>query len=676
MTMATLMLRVVHLGRLEATTRRAGSAAGFSWEQWRPGAWASFFGGWRRTGALTAAGVWLLAAVGALGQGSATVSLAWNPSPSPTVVGYNVYYGTASLAYTYEQSAGGATNATVSGLLPGTTYYFGVTALDAAGEESTFSNEVSYTAPGTAPSVPNPSNQGVTGNSPSNSSPSNSGLPLQPGTPGPGTGPIISSIADQVVDENSTLAPLPFTVTDAQFPPSSLSFSATSSNPVLVPAASIGFSGDGTDELVSVSPALGQVGSTSITLSVSDGTVSNSTTFVLTVTPPPGIALTSPQTGSGFVAPATITLAAEVASNGHTLSAVQFYSGATALGQASAPPYTLAWTGVSAGNYSLSASVTDELGSTVTSTPVLIAVSAPVVSSPPVVTLASPADGGVYLSPANLALSANVISNGHIINAVQYFNGSTALGTAVQPPYSLTWTDATPGSCTLSLQATYDTSFSVDSSAITIDVIGLPSPWLNTDIGSPKWAGAAGQTDGMYLVSGAGTIGGLSDSFQFAYQPMSGDVILYAYVSPVQDACANGLAGVMIRESLAPEAQYAAAGLTPDGGIVWSARTNTGSLALSYTWDASSLVPPATSNSGTVASPAPSMSGPSSTGWFCLMLVADTFFGFYSADGASWIAVGSTPSNMGPSWYCGLAVSSGAPNLLNTSSFANVNLSP
>ena len=409
---------------------------------------------------------------------------------------------------------------------------------------------------------------------------------------------------------------------------------------------------------------------------MSDGIGSNSTTFVLTVTPPPGITLTSPQPGSGFVAPATITLAAEVAANGHTLSTVQFYNGATVLGQAAAPPYTLAWTGASAGNYSFSASVTDELGTTVTSTPVLIAVTAPVVSSPPVVTLTSPAEGGIYLSPANLALAANVISNGHTINAVQYFNGSTSLGTAVQPPYSLTWTDATPGTCTLSVQATYDTSSNVVSSAITIDVIGLPSPWLNTDVGSPQTAGAAGETNGFYLVSGAGTIGGPSDSFQFAYQPMSGNVILYAYVSSVQDTCTNGLAGVMIRESLAPGAQYAAVGLTPDGGIVWSARTNTGSLALSYTWDAGSLASSATSNSGTLASPVPSIGGTSSTAWFCLMLVANTFFGFYSADGASWIAVGSTPSSIGSSSYCGLAVSSGAPNLLNTSSFANVNLSP
>jgi len=623
-----------------------------------------------------AAGLCLMAAVGAPGQGTATVSLTWDPSPGPAVVGYNVYYGTASLVYTYEQPAGNATNATVSGLLPGTTYYFGVTALDAAGDESLFSNEVAYTVPGTAPTVSNPSNPGVNGNSPTDSSWSNSGVPNQPGDPGPGTGPIISSIPDQVVDGNSPTAPLPFTVTDAQFPPSSLSFSATSSNPVLVPAGSILVSGDGTDEMVSVSPALGQAGSTLITLSVSDGTVSNSTSFVLTVSPLPGITLTVPQGGAGFVAPATIALAADVLTNGHTLSAVQFYNGATVLGQASAPPYTFAWTGVGAGNYSLSASVTDELGHTVSSTPVLIAVTAPVVSSPPVVTLTSPANGGIYPSPATLTLAANVISNGHTINAVQYFNGSTSLGTAVQPPYSLTWTDAAPGPCTLSLQATYDTSSNVDSAAITIDVIGLPSPWLNTDIGSPEAAGAAGQTNGSYLVSGAGTIGGLSDSFQFAYQPMSSDVILYACVSSVQDSSSNGLAGVMIRESLEAGAQYAALGLTPDGGVIWSARTNTGSLALSYTWNAGSLIPSNTSNSGTGASPDPSTSGASSTAWLCLMLVDNTFFGFYSTDAAGWIAVGSTPCNMGSSSYSGLAVSSGAPNLLNTTSFANVNLSP
>ena len=45
------------------------------------------------------------------------VTLAWNASTDPTVVGYNIYYGGASATYTNTLSAGNATNLTVSGLV-------------------------------------------------------------------------------------------------------------------------------------------------------------------------------------------------------------------------------------------------------------------------------------------------------------------------------------------------------------------------------------------------------------------------------------------------------------------------------------------------------------------------------------------------------------------------------
>ncbi|MBN2317858.1 MAG: fibronectin type III domain-containing protein [Acidobacteria bacterium] len=70
------------------------------------------------------------------------VSLAWNPSVSEGVVGYKVYYGNSSRSYGSSQTVGNQTSYTVAGLSDGT-YYFSVTAFDAAGNESGFSNEVS-----------------------------------------------------------------------------------------------------------------------------------------------------------------------------------------------------------------------------------------------------------------------------------------------------------------------------------------------------------------------------------------------------------------------------------------------------------------------------------------------------------------------------------------------------
>lgn len=78
---------------------------------------------------------------------AASVALAWTPSPNPAVTGFIVYYGTASRAYTQSLTVGNVTNVTVNGLASGATYYFAATTYDAAGNQSTFSQEVSYFIP-------------------------------------------------------------------------------------------------------------------------------------------------------------------------------------------------------------------------------------------------------------------------------------------------------------------------------------------------------------------------------------------------------------------------------------------------------------------------------------------------------------------------------------------------
>ncbi|MGD0813390.1 MAG: fibronectin type III domain-containing protein [Verrucomicrobiota bacterium] len=76
-----------------------------------------------------------------------SVSLAWNPSLSPTVAGYDVYYGLASGAYTSHIDVGSDTTVTLSKVNPGMTYYFAVLAYDSLHHESPFSNEISDSIP-------------------------------------------------------------------------------------------------------------------------------------------------------------------------------------------------------------------------------------------------------------------------------------------------------------------------------------------------------------------------------------------------------------------------------------------------------------------------------------------------------------------------------------------------
>ena len=97
------------------------------------------------------------------------------------------------------------------------------------------------------------------------------------------TAPTISSVANQTVAPNGSTAALSFTIGDAETAAGSLTLTAGSSNPTLVPTANIVLGGSASARTVTVKPALNQTGSATITLSVSDGVKNTSTTFMLTV---------------------------------------------------------------------------------------------------------------------------------------------------------------------------------------------------------------------------------------------------------------------------------------------------------------------------------------------------------------------------------------------------------
>jgi hypothetical protein len=105
------------------------------------------------------------------------------------------------------------------------------------------------------------------------------------------TAPTISSIGNQTTALNTATASLAFTVSDAETAASSLTVSGNSSNPTLVPTSNIVFGGAGSSRTVKVAPATNQTGTATITLTVSDGALSRTTSFVLTVNSSPSSGL-------------------------------------------------------------------------------------------------------------------------------------------------------------------------------------------------------------------------------------------------------------------------------------------------------------------------------------------------------------------------------------------------
>ncbi|MFZ5573116.1 MAG: Ig-like domain-containing protein [Thermodesulfobacteriota bacterium] len=79
-----------------------------------------------------------------------TATLQWSANTESDLREYRVYYGTSSGQYQPYIPAGKATSYTVANLQSGTKYYFAVTAVDTAGNESIYSTEVTSTITSTA----------------------------------------------------------------------------------------------------------------------------------------------------------------------------------------------------------------------------------------------------------------------------------------------------------------------------------------------------------------------------------------------------------------------------------------------------------------------------------------------------------------------------------------------
>lgn len=97
--------------------------------------------------------------------------------------------------------------------------------------------------------------------------------------------PAIDPIANQLSPMNTVFGPFAFTVADAEEGAGALTVSATSSNQLLVPNGNIFFGGSGATRTLTATPATGQTGLTTITVTVDDGIQSASQSFALTVHP-------------------------------------------------------------------------------------------------------------------------------------------------------------------------------------------------------------------------------------------------------------------------------------------------------------------------------------------------------------------------------------------------------
>ena len=99
--------------------------------------------------------------------------------------------------------------------------------------------------------------------------------------------PLISEIADQTIDEDTSSGAIAFTISDEDTPLTNLSLSVNSANPGILPISNITIGGSGSSKTITLTPVANRntstTGSFAVTLTVSDGALSDTESFYLTV---------------------------------------------------------------------------------------------------------------------------------------------------------------------------------------------------------------------------------------------------------------------------------------------------------------------------------------------------------------------------------------------------------
>lgn len=196
------------------------------------------------------------------------------------------------------------------------------------------------------------------------------------------------------------------------------------------------------------------------------------------------VSITAPTNNQVFTAPASITLSAST--NGAEIAMVEFYQGTTLIGTATASPYSISWSNVAAGSYSLTAQAKSSTGA-LRATSSVVAV---IVNAPPTVSLTSPTANQSFATGSTITLTANAADSDGTVSKVDFYRGTTLIGTATTSPYTVTWSNAPAGSYSLTAKATDNRNISTTSAAVPIVVdapptVSLTSPTANQVFAAP-----------------------------------------------------------------------------------------------------------------------------------------------------------------------------------------------
>ncbi len=261
--------------------------------------------------------------------------------------------------------------------------------------------------------------------------------------------------------------------------------------------------GSDTSAPYSITWSTATAGTYSLTAKATDnrGAVTTSGAISIVVKVLPTVSVTSPAANTVFAPSGTITITASAASSGSAISKVDFYQGSTLIASDTTSPYSVSWSNVAAGNYILTAKATDAKGGTTTSAGIPV-----VVNALPTVSLTSPVANAIFGAPASVTLTATAADSNGTIAKVDFYQGTTLIGTANTAPYSVIWNNAPAGSYSLTAKATDNQGGVTSSSAVPVSIKTPPSVALTAPASNATFTAPTNITLGAAASSGGGSI--------------------------------------------------------------------------------------------------------------------------------------------------------------------------
>jgi len=192
----------------------------------------------------------------------------------------------------------------------------------------------------------------------------------------------------------------------------------------------------------------------------------------------PTVTLSAPANNATYVAPVTsITVAATASAPApDTIVRVEFYANGNLIGTDTTAGYSVAWTNVPAGSYTITAKAIDSAGGETTSAPRTITVNAS--NTAPTAALTAPAANAQYAAPATITVSASATAPelNDTVARVEFYANGTLIGTDTTSPYSISWAGVVAGTYSLTAKTVDGQGAETTSAARSITVNAANNP--------------------------------------------------------------------------------------------------------------------------------------------------------------------------------------------------------